>query len=227
MKYIKKTNQRQLRERREFLLYGDINIFVKDALPSEVNVTNVVQDIEDTIPRHLLHEVETILIGQFKELVDRGIRAAYMDGGIYVTNSQPNDEQLYEDIVHEIAHAVEKTFETEIYSDGYIENEYLGKKKRFLDTMAASGIKVPNRLRVGTEYSKVFDEFLHFQLGYEKTTNFSLGLFLSPYSSVSVSEYFATAFEYYYISDDEQYLRTLCPAVYAKLETISNGEQIT
>ena len=72
------------------------------------------------------------MIGKFKELEQRGIRAAFLDGGIYVTNEQPSDEQLFEDIIHEVAHAVEKMYDYDLYADTKIELEYLSKKKRFI-----------------------------------------------------------------------------------------------
>ena len=188
-----------MKERKEFSIFGSISVFLKDPLPQDVDMTSVLMDLEDTIPRNMFYQIETVLVGQFKELNDRGVRAAFLDGGIYVTNEQPSEEQLFEDIVHEVAHSVEKMFEYELFADGEVEKEYLGKKKRFLDLLAANDIKVPNRLRYETEYSKMFDEFLFYQIGYDNVIPFSSGLFLTPYSSVSISEYFATAFEHYFV----------------------------
>jgi hypothetical protein len=208
-------------ERKEFSLFGSINVFIKDPLPEGVDMTNVIMDLEDTIPPHLLYEVETILVGQFKDLDDRGIRAAYMDGGIYVTNQQPSDEQLFEDIVHEVAHSVEKMFDYDLYADGKLETEYLGKRKRFVDLMVADGVRIPNRLRYETEYSKVFDEFLHYDLGHDKAINYAMGLFISPYASVSVSEYFATGFEMFFIQVDSAQIKEMSPELFNKLSNIS------
>lgn len=207
-----------MKERKEFTLFGTISIFIKDPLPKDVDMTNVIMDLEDTIPPHFLYQVETILVGQFKELKDREIRGAYLDGGIYVTNEQPSEEQLFEDIVHEIAHSVEKMFEYELYADGMIEKEYVAKKIRFLDLLSANGINVPHRLRYETEYSKMFDEFLFFQIGYEKIAPFTEGLFLTPYASVSVSEYFATAFEHYFVESNAEYVRKICPILFNKIK---------
>lgn len=214
MSYIK---QSILKERKEYTMMGRINIFIKDALPNEINMTSVIQDIEDIVPSHLMYNIDMVMVGQFAELNSRGIRAAFMDGGIYVTNDQPSGEQLLEDIIHEISHSVELEYGDRIYSDGYLEDEYLRKKKLFLDKLSAQGVKVPNRIRVGSEYSKAFDEYLHYEVGYEKANNLCMGIFLDPYSSVSISEYFATAFEYYYMSEDVQYLKNLCPVLYSKL----------
>lgn len=209
-----------MRERKEFTIFGTINVFVKDSLPQEINLTNTIMELEDTIPQHLFHDIDMIIIGQFNELNSRGIRAAYMDGAVYATNEQPSEEQLFEDIIHEIAHAVEKSYEYDIYGDDSVEKEYLGKKKRFLDLLQANGIRVPNRIRYETEYSKLFDEFLFYEIGYDKVAPFSQGLFLSPYASVSVSEYFATAFERYFVQSDA-YVKEICPQLFNKLKEIS------
>tara|TARA_B100000035_G_scaffold229354_1_gene197575 strand:+ start:7584 stop:8261 length:678 start_codon:yes stop_codon:yes gene_type:complete len=219
-KYITKSHKSIMRERKEFTIFGTINVFVKDSLPQEINLTNTIMELEDTIPQHLFHDIDMIIIGQFNELNSRGIRAAYMDGAVYATNEQPSEEQLFEDIIHEIAHAVEKSYEYDIYGDDSVEKEYLGKKKRFLDLLQANGIRVPNRIRYETEYSKLFDEFLFYEIGYDKVAPFSQGLFLSPYASVSVSEYFATAFERYFVQSDA-YVKEICPQLFNKLKEIS------
>lgn len=219
--YIKSSNSKVMKERKEFSLFGTINVFIKDPLPEDVDMTNVIMDLEDTIPPHLLYEIETILVGQFKDLNDRGVRAAYMDGGIYVTNSQPSDDQLFEDIVHEVAHSVEKMLDYDLYADGKLEIEYLGKRKRFVDLMVADGVKIPNRLRYETEYSKVFDEFLHYDLGYDRAISYAMGLFISPYASVSVSEYFATGFETFFVNADPNQIKELSPELFNKLNSIS------
>lgn len=220
-KYITKSHNKIMRERKEFTIFGTINVFIKDPLSQEINLTNVIMDLEDTIPQHLFHDIDMVIVGQFNELNSRGVRAAYMDGAIYATNEQPSEEQLFEDIVHEIAHAVEKTHEHILYSDDSVEKEYLGKKKRFLDLLQLNGIKVPNRIRYESEYSKLFDEFLFFELGYDKVTPFSQGLFLTPYASVSVSEYFATAFEHYFVQSNLPYVKELCPQLFNKLREIA------
>lgn len=210
-----------MKERKEFSIFGSISVFLKDPLPQDVDMTNVLMDLEDTIPRNMFYQIETVLVGQFKELNDRGVRAVFLDGGIYVTNEQPSEEQLFEDIIHEVAHSVEKMFEYELFADGEVEKEYLGKKKRFLDLLAANGIKVPNRLRYETEYSKMFDEFLFYQIGYDNIIPFSSGLFLTPYSSVSISEYFATAFEHYFVQSDPDYVKKISPILFNKIKEIT------
>ena len=220
-KYITKSHERVMKERKEFSLFSSISVFLKDPLPKDIDMTNVLMDLEDSIPHNLFYQIETILVGQFKELNDRGVRAAFLDGGIYVTNEQPSEAQLFEDIVHEVAHSVEKMFEYDLFADGEIEKEYLGKKKRFLDLLSSNDIKVPNRLRYETDYSKMFDEFLFYQVGYDNILPFSTGLFITPYSSVSISEYFATAFEHYFVQSDPNYVKKISPILFNKIKKIA------
>ncbi len=128
-------------------------------------------------------------------------------------------------ILFTIAHAVEDEYNSIIYSDGQVEGEYLSKKKRFLDTLSSYGYRVPNRVRVGSEYSKELDDFLFYNIGYENLVSFTTGLFLDPYASVSLSEYFAVNFEAYYVSEDVGYLKNTSPVVYNKIESIHNGDK--
>ncbi len=41
--------------------------------------------------------------------------------------------------------------------------------------------------------------------------NFTKGLFITPYASVSVSEYFATGFEIFFVQGDSDYIRRIKP----------------
>tara|TARA_Y100000114_G_scaffold70920_1_gene64887 strand:- start:1472 stop:2155 length:684 start_codon:yes stop_codon:yes gene_type:complete len=224
--YIKKSHKNNLQERKEYTVFGSVNLFIKDPLPRDIDVSSIIMDLEDTIPRKFFHEIDIVLVGQIPELIDRGLRGAYLDGGIYITNEQPSDEQMFEDIVHEIAHAVEKTYEFELYGDGNIEREYTSKKITFLNLMHANGISVPNRIKYENEYSKAFDEFLYYTLGYEKVEKFSNGLFISPYAPVSISEYFATAFEAYFVNTQQEYVKKISPYLYEKIREITKEEEI-
>lgn len=225
--YIKKSHKKSLNERKEFYVFTETPVMIKDKISSEdVSIINVIEDIEDSIPKKFFNNIDMIIVGMFPELEDRDRRAAFMDGAIYVTNNQPSSEQMFEDIVHEIAHSVEEEYTQEIYYDGLVEKEFLGKKKRFLDLLSSNNIKVPNRLRVGSEYSREYDDFLFYVVGYESLISYVRGLFVDPYSSVSLSEYFAVSFEKYYISDEQKYLKNTCPIVYSKIENIHNGGKV-
>ena len=79
-----------------------------------------------------MHLLELLVIGQFYDLDMRGLKAAVLDGAIYVTNKQDNLDDVFDDIVHEISHSIELTHGSILFADGELANEYLGKKKRFI-----------------------------------------------------------------------------------------------
>ena len=220
--YIVKSSKKTLSERREYSLFGDIQVYVKDPLTSKVDMSMVIKKLEDSIPRDFTYGVELIIVGQFDELNKRGVKAAFLDGAIYVTNEQSDIDDIFDDIVHEISHSVEKTHASILFSDGLVVQEYLGKKQRLIDLLTADGLLVPPDISDEVEYSKEFDEFLHFELGFEKASNYTNGLFIDSYASVSISEYFATGFESYYVEQETQALKKISPALYEKIETLTN-----
>ena len=112
---VQASHIRVLRERREFYLFNSIIIYIKDALPSNFDMSVVIKKIEDSVPSHLVYDIESIYVGQFDELEQREVSAAYLDGAIYVTNEQTSVGEMVEDIVHEIAHAAQRMFGREIY----------------------------------------------------------------------------------------------------------------
>ena len=59
------------------------------------------------------------------------MQAMYENSSIFVTNVQDNEQDMLDDIVHEISHSVEETDGDIIYSDGSIEQEFLEKEILF------------------------------------------------------------------------------------------------
>ena len=220
--YISKASKKVMSERREYTMFGDVQVYIKDPIPNNaVDMTMVIRKLEQSIPRDFTYGIELVIVGQFDDLNKRGVKAAFMDGAIYVTNDQSNLDDIFDDIVHEISHSVEKTHGSIIFSDGEVAKEYLGKKSRLIDLLKFDGHLVPPEVE-GLDYSKEFDEFLHFELGYEKSGNYTKGLFVDSYASVSLSEYFATGFESYYVDRDGASLKKISPALHEKIETLTN-----
>jgi hypothetical protein len=220
--YVVQSSKKVMAERREYSLFGDIQVYVKDSFTSDVDMSMVIKKLEQTIPRDFTYGVELIIIGQFDDLNKRDVKAAFMDGAIYVTNDQKSLDDVFDDIVHEISHSIEKTHASILFSDGKVVREYLGKKRRLVDLLTASGLLVPPDVADSIEYNKAFDEFLHFELGYEKVGNYTKGLFIDSYAAVSLSEYFATGFESYYVDKDGAYLTKISPALHEKIEVLTN-----
>ena len=209
--------EESLKSSPEKLLFGKIRVFVKDPLPEDVNLDHVLSLIEKRIPEHLIYGIDMIYVGQFEEFKERDTNAVYKDGALYVTNEQSNEDDMIDDIVHEISHACEESYYSLIYSDGKIQNEFAGKRKRLFEILKAEEHKVDIEDFLNIEYSKELDQFLYQEVGYDKLTFFTMGLFVSPYGATSYREYFANGFEHYFLTDS-QYVKVVSPAVYEKVD---------
>ena len=51
-----------------------------------------------------------IIVGWFEEFEERNINAFYDSGAVYISNLQDDQEDMFDDIVHEIAHSVEDAY---------------------------------------------------------------------------------------------------------------------
>ena len=140
--FIHWSHKKQLKERKMYSIFGSVHVFLKDELPDDINLPVILKKIELLIPEHFINNLDSIYIGYFKEFDERDINAFYKDDTIYVTNLQQNEEDLLDDIIHEIAHIVESNYINEIYSDDQIEVEFLGKRKRLEHMLEYEGFRV-------------------------------------------------------------------------------------
>ena len=211
--YIKES----LRNSPERLLYSKITVFVKDPLPDNVDLDHVLSSVEKRVPEHLIYGIDMVYIGQFDEFKARDVNAVYKDGALYVTNDQSDEDDMIDDIVHEMSHACEESYFSLIYSDNKIQNEFVGKRRKLFEILKAEEYEVNIEDFLNIDYSKEFDEFLYREVGYDKLTFFTMGLFVSPYGATSYREYFANGFEHYFLNDS-QYVKVVSPAVYDKVD---------
>ena len=65
--YLKKSSS----NKNEFYLFNKIPVMVLNPLPENVNVDNLLKLIKFKIPEHLFYEIDSIFVGQFKELEQR------------------------------------------------------------------------------------------------------------------------------------------------------------
>ena len=65
--------------------------------------------------------------------------------------------------------------------------------------------------------------YLYQEVGYQALNNLTVGLFCSPYGATSIREYFANAFEHYFMKDPK-YVKKISPNVYKVIVEISSPE---
>ena len=197
--YIKHRTKEQQAQSRERTLHNTIPVIIQDFPPPEVNIDNVLSQLEQQLPPWFFSEVDVVYIGGFDVFIEKQVEAVYEDGAIYVFNEQPTEEDFVESIGHEVAHALEEFATNDLYGDGAIEAEFLGKRRRLHDILAAEGYMFDKQAYESVEYSEVFDAFLYQEVGYPVLTSLTGGLFMSPYAATSLREYFANGFEWFFL----------------------------
>jgi len=210
-----------------FYTPSGINVYVKDGLINqEINLENVLGRVEDIIPAHLRSEMEMVIIGWFDEFEEQKISAFYKDGTLHLSPATIDDESMFDDAVHEIAHSVEEIYSYEIYSDQKLKKEFLRKRKYLHDMLWRKGFKAPLNFFMDPEYDEEFDMFLYKTVGYDKLSSICQGLFISAYAATSLREYFATGFLEFYIDPNHNFLKKTSPQLYKKLALLHDEEKL-
>tara|TARA_Y100001938_G_C8031930_1_gene401122 strand:+ start:153 stop:827 length:675 start_codon:yes stop_codon:yes gene_type:complete len=217
--YIQQKQQKLRESQVNFYTSCGIHVFIKEPVNQAV-VATALSRLEERLPPHILSEVEMIIFGWFDEFDERDLQAYYDSGTLYVSNLLDDVDDLYETLIHEFAHAVEKTYGYEIYGDGKIQKEFIRKRRHLHDILWEEGYKMPISFFVDTEYNQEFDEMLYKKIGYGKLDGYAAGLFITSYGATSLREYFATAFDDYFMNSNHGFLKKVSPEVYEKINLV-------
>ena len=118
---------------KDFYTRGGLHVYFKDDIVDDnIDVEAIVNKLEASIPGHLRSEVDMVVIGHFDEFQERSITAFYDSGALYVSNVQYGEEDLYDDLVHEMSHSLEGPYGYEIYGDEEIKKEFILKREHLL-----------------------------------------------------------------------------------------------
>jgi len=204
-----------------------IHVYFKDQLNNHrVDVERVVNKVENRIPEHLLSNVEMIIIGHFDEFTERGINAFYKDSALYISPDQDNDGDLYDDVIHEIAHSVEESYGEFIYGDARVRDEFLRKREHIYNILWKMGHKAHRDMFMNVEFDKEFDDFLHKTVGYDKLSTFMAGVFISPYAATDLREYFGVGFTEFYLDSNHNFFKKVSPELYNKIKLLQDPENL-
>jgi len=225
MNYISESAERAKRNSREKHIHGDKLVYIKDQLPYGFNLDYVLETIENLIPRSFFENIDSIYVGKFKDFENDNLpfNAKYKDNALYITNEQDSENDMMDDIIHEIAHAAEERFEDQIYSDFSIESEFKAKRSTLYHLLDQEGYEPSAEKFDNIEYDKYFDNYLYSVVGYPTLNSLASGLFYSPYSITSLREYFANGFENYFLRD-KNYLKKVSPVLYNKIADLLIGQ---
>jgi len=222
--FIADSSLRNKRNQKHFIVLGAVNLYILNPLPENVDIFKVIKSVEDRVPGHLVSHIDAIYVGTFKEFEEKQINAMYRDGAVYVTNEQDNVMDMVDDIIHEIAHASESENSQEIYADGKMQREFLGKRERLESLLDQYGYLEDTEVDFSqVEYSQELDVLLYNVIGYDVIETLTTGLFIKPYAATDIREYYATSFEEYLFGDID-YLRRISPVAFSKVHFICTGE---
>ena len=208
----------------EHIIFSDVQVYINDDLPANIDIVYVLRKIEAVIPEHLSYGVNTVEIGHNDEFEKRNINALYDNGTIHVTNNQDNNDDLIDDIVHELAHSAEEIYYKHVYGGESLKNEFLGKRRRLSSLLRQENYNIDTKHFENIEFSKAFDDFLYKRVGYKLLTNITNGLFTSPYAATSLREYFANGIEEFYLKDVKS-LKKNSPVLYNKILILQSMQE--
>ena len=199
-------------------VFKDTYFIIKDSPYYDLDFSLVISTLNKTIPAYLVNNIDVIYFGHFQDLLDKTMTASFKDDCIYVMNTHASEQEIVDDIVHEIAHALEGYAGIHIYADGQLEKEFREKKKIVAYLMEKDNVKIPKQF-FDTEYNYDMDMYFLNDIGYNQVLKYTQGLFPSPYSMNSIREYWAVCFEKY-VSGGEVGLRRICPVATEKIKEV-------
>ena len=202
--------------------FGNVPVYQKDQLPDNVDAQAIFRSVEKLIPSKLFNGLKGVQIGHQEVFDDREANALYKDGVFYITQDQDNSADLIDDIVHEFAHHAEVLYPEQIYGDQKIKKEFLKKRYELEFELRSEGYWTQEYNFKNLKFDEDFDQFLYKRVGKNLLRMITCGMFIRPYASVSLREYFATGFEQYFLGS-KQKLKKISPELYNKIDELVNN----
>jgi hypothetical protein len=147
----------------------------------------------DKLPNNLVNSVTKIIFGGFHlspEYAGRSINDV-----IYLSNKTDEDD-LFSDLIHELAHAYIRKHYDQVFGDGRLEKEFITKRNKLYHKMISSGIDLPpHQFFENPNFDRKFDGYLNRTIGYDLLSQLISGIFPSCYSVSSLEEYFSVGLE--------------------------------
>ena len=196
--------------------FGNVKVLELEPTPETVNLQAVFKTIESNLPPHYFQNLKGVEIGHREEFDVRDANALYKDGVFYISNKQKNTKDILDDVVHEFAHHLETIFPELLYGDKLLINEFIRKRSELKFELQSEGYWVNEYDFDNLKYDPGFDKFLYKRVGRNMLRMATVGIFIRPYASVSLREYFATGFEAYYLGKQDT-LESISPILFDKL----------
>lgn len=215
--YITEMSKKSKKKFNQHKIHGKSFIFTQPFI-NNINLDYVKTKIETLVPEYFFDNVDGFFVGYVDEFFkdDREYNAMFKDNAIYLSPDQDNERDLLDDILHELAHAVEEKNKDFIYGDGRLEREFLVKRKYLYYLL--SDKEYGMSAYENPEYDYDFDQHLYKDIGYDYLRGVSAELFYSPYAITALREYWANGFENYLLGSRGK-LKEISPVLYQKVDS--------
>ena len=216
--YILEGTKNSRKKLKTYNIHGKPFVFAQP-FEREINLEYIKNKIQTLTPEFFFDNVDGFFVGYVEEFFKDGreYNAMFKDGAIYLSPDQDNERDLLDDILHELAHAVEKKYEDEIYGDGRVEREFVAKRKHLYYLL--SDKKYGLETYENPEYDYNFDQHLYRNICYNTLRGMSAELFYSPYAITALREYWANGFENYLLGSRGK-LKEISPVLYHKIDSL-------
>tara|TARA_R110002126_G_scaffold4922_3_gene25496 strand:+ start:1434 stop:2102 length:669 start_codon:yes stop_codon:yes gene_type:complete len=202
-----------------FFKFGSVAVEEIEPVSGNVDLQAIFKAVENNFPSHYFSNLKAVKIGNFADLQNKNFSALYDDGIFYISNTQSDSQSILNDVVHEFAHHLEKNYTDFIYEDKLIIGEFLKKRQELHFELRSEGYWTDEYDFDELKYNEKFDNFLYKKVGQNLLRLVTSGMYIRPYSSVSLREYFATGFEAYYLGKRDQ-LEKISPLLFNRIEEL-------
>jgi hypothetical protein len=202
--------------------FGNVPVIQREELPGDINPQAIFRSIENLLPAQFFRGLKGVEIGHQESFKTRDANALYDDGVFYITHEQDDATDLINDIVHEFAHHVEMLYPEELYADQKLKDEFLKKRSQLEFELRSEGYWTKEYDFKDLKYDSELDVLLYKRIGSNLLKMMTAGIFIRPYASISLREYFATGFEAYFLEDKEK-LKKISPELYNKIDQVVNN----
>ena len=199
--------------------FGGVPVHYREDFSNDFRHEETFLNVEEILPDCVFQNLQGVDIGHHEMFDQRDASAIYKDGVIFISSKQDNMSDLADDIIHELAHHVETLYPEEIYGDHSLKNEFLKKRGQLEFELRSEGYWTGEYDFKNLKYDQNLDVFLYKRVGEKLFRMVTAGLFVRPYASVSLREYWATGFEHYFLGDREK-LKEISPALYEKVKML-------
>ena len=206
----------------KYFNFAGVDVVEVDPCPEHIDLQSVLSSVEKLLPSKFFKSLKQIRIEHIPMFDKKDANALYDDGIFYITNKQDNAADIIDDIIHEFAHHVEMLYPEEIYADQKIKKEFLKKRAELEFELRSEGYWTKEYNFMDLEYDRQFDVFLYKRIGGNLLKMVTSGMYIRPYASVSLREYFGTGFEEYFLGS-KQKLKKISPELYNKIDELVNN----